>query len=123
MRVLLGLRVGRLFALVEERRQRDSGQDSEDEHDDEELDQREDGLAVAVEPGANLRPEILDKHQAPPRFLIVEPDPRRISATWCLSTPVVARPTPKRESRQLCAPASQRVCLWHRSTGRFITPL
>src|SRR4051794_6416337 len=120
---LLGLGVAGLFALVEECRQRDRGQDSEDEHDDEKLDQREAGLAVAVEPGTNLGPEILDKHQGPPRFLIVEPEPRRISATWCLSTPVVARPTPKRESRQLCAPPSQRVCLWARSTGRFITPL
>jgi hypothetical protein len=25
------------------------------------------------------------------------------------------------ESRRLCAPASRRVCLWHQSTGRFIT--
>src|SRR5215203_6271645 len=43
-------------------------------------------------------------------------------ATWCLSTSVVARLTPEKESRRLCAPASQRVCLLHRSTGRFITP-
>ena len=60
--VLLGLRVAGLFFLVEESGQRDRGQDSEDEHDDEELDQREAGLAVAVEPGANLGPEILEKH-------------------------------------------------------------
>src|SRR3954452_7243338 len=92
---LLGLGVAGLFLLVEEGGQRDRGQDSEDEHDDEELDQREAGLAVAVEPGAYLGPEILDKHQGPPRFLSISPEPRRVAATWCLSTPVVARPTPK----------------------------
>src|ERR1051326_6485824 len=47
------------------------------------------------------------------------PEPRRISATWCLSTPVEARPAPRRESRWLCAPASRPVCLWHGSAGRF----
>jgi hypothetical protein len=42
-------------------------------------------------------------------------------ATWCLSTPVVAQPASRWKPRKLCAPASQRVCLLHRGTGRFIT--
>ncbi len=46
--VLLGLRVAGLALLVEERGQRDRGEDAEDEHDDEELDQGETGLTVTL---------------------------------------------------------------------------
>jgi len=59
---LLRLRVVRLVLLVEERRQGDRGEDAEDEHDDEELDQGETCLALTAEPGADLGPEILEKH-------------------------------------------------------------
>src|SRR5680860_92601 len=121
VRSLLRLGVAGLVFLVEERRQRDRGQDSEDEHDDEKLDQREAGLAIAVEPGAYFDPEILEKHQVPPMVLIVCARAPSREANWCLSTPVVARLTPEKEFRRHCAPASRRVCLLHRGTGRFIT--
>ncbi len=53
---LLRLGVVGLALLVEERRQRDRGEDAKDEHDDEQLDQREAGLAVTVEAGSDLCP-------------------------------------------------------------------
>src|SRR5215210_2167531 len=112
-RLLLGIGVVGLVPLVEERRDGDRGQQADDEHDDQQLDEREARL-LAGHPLTELQ-----QHLNLLGSLAARAPCLRES-----STPVAARLALRSlsEPRWLCVPASRRVCLFHRGPGFWLTP-
>ena len=111
----LGLGVTSLVPLVEERRNGDRGQESQNEHDDQELDQREAGL-VLRHPLSEL-----EEHLVPPLELFLSRQSPRPQAGPVSVTPAATRLTPfVVEPRGFAPPPRDGFAFMRQGTGLYV---